>query len=306
MGRLYGAQVSVFNLLTHDNNSDSSAQAGVMNFARDVGVQGGVINLAENISYVQAGVVNMVKDVGHVQAGNVNIAGSVGHVQAGTLNIAGNVGNVQAGVVNIAGKVKRPVGIVNIAGYSEKTPIGLLNFLGNGILTMTFYGDEAYMTGAALNTGTAWFYTLLEYSQRPKPYFEWHSWPKTWGCGFGTRFGMRTPFYMNLDLTSFEAHNENPLKDIDWKDLDNLETQLREVRRHWFHNQGYKIRIGANYRLLPAAALTAGVSFNGVIEDKHGNTKMKPRNTGYWDVSYRDHNARIWPGYYAGLTIGRF
>jgi len=332
LGRFYGVQASVFNLLMH---GDSSIQGGIVNVAREGGIQGGVINLAENVNFVQGGVVNMARNVGYVQAGNVNTAGnvgyvqagnvniaenvgyvqagnvniarSVGHVQFGAVNIAGNVGNLQIGNVNVAGKVNRQIGLVNIAGYSEKTPIGLVNFVGNGIFTMTFYGDEAYLTGITLNTGTPWFYSLFEYSQRPRWSSDWYDkWPKTWGWGLGTRFGMRTPFYMNLDFTPLQAHYENPLKDVNWKDIDNLEEQLKEARGHWFNNQGGKIRFGANYRLIPAAALTAGVSVNGVIEDKRGNLEIKPKNSGYWDASYKDHNARIWPGYYAGLTVGKF
>jgi len=319
LGNFHGVQAAAFNLAMY---CDSSIQAGFINTAKNSGLQGGAINIAENaaylqagfinvatgnVGYVQAGNINIAGDVGYVQAGNVNIAKSIGHVQVGTVNIAENAGNLQIGNVNIASRVNRQIGLVNIAGYSEKTPIGLLNFAGNGIFTMTFYGDEAYMTGAMLNTGTTLLYSQLEYSQRPRWSSGWYDkWPKTWGWGLGTRFGMRTPFYMNLDFTSLKVHYENPVKEVNWRKLDNLDKQLKEARGYWFNNQGGRIRFGANYRLLPAAALTAGASINGVIEDKNGNLEIEPKHTGYWDASYKGHNARIWPGYYAGLTVGKF
>jgi len=316
-GRFYGAQASIFNFLMH---GEGSIQAGVVNAAKDVGIQAGVVNSAKNagtqvgvvnaakdVGYIQAGNVNIAENVNYIQAGNVNIADNVGYLQVGNVNIAKNVDYIQAGVVNMAGKVNRQIGLVNIARYSEKTPIGLVNIIGNGIFTATFYGDEAHLAGVTLNTGTPWLYTLFEYSQPPRRSFEWYNeWPKTAGWGLGTRFGMRAPFYMNLDLTAFEARSENPFKDIDWKKLETLEEQLEGISKHWFNNMGYKIRIGASCRLLPYTALTAGVSVNGVVEDKHGNIPIEPKGTGYLDVSYKDHNARIWPGYYAGLTVGRF
>jgi len=192
-------------------------QGGMVNAARRVGyVQGGMVNLLDSTGYFQFGAVNVAQYTGYVgvQAGTVNVAGNIGYVQAGTVNIGKKVGRdidgvdssglkygmnygYQIGTVNVAGKVGRQVGLVNIAGYSDRTPIGLINVIGNGIFDGTLYADACGDMGVSLHTGTSWLYTVLEFQQP----FVWDNWPKTWGHGLGTRFGMNGKFFVNMDAT---------------------------------------------------------------------------------------------------------
>ncbi|MDR0307419.1 MAG: caspase family protein [Chitinispirillales bacterium] len=359
LGRFYGAQGSIFNFAAHGDSSIQGGvvnlaqrvalQGGVVNIAGNVGyvqggqvniaknvgyVQGGVVNIAENVGYFQSGVVNIVKNAGYVQGGVVNIAGETGYGQMGVVNLAGKAnygqigvtnitgtGDDQIGVVNITGKTKRQIGVVNISGYSEKTPIGVINIVGNGIMDMHFYYDETGRTGVKLHTGTPWLYTLFEYSQIPEGGFEWYDrWPKTWGAGFGTRFGMRAPFFLNLDFAWLQTYTENPTKRMNWDKWNELREKnnykwsdeqweyLRdEIEEHWYNNIEYKLRFGLNYSPVKILALSAGVSVNGIIEDKYGDIPIKPKHhKRYRNVSYKDHNARIWPGFYAGFSVGKF
>jgi len=206
-GRLTGLQVGAFNL---SNGGIDGFQVGAINFAKgDISrLQAGHINIAMgSAGLVQGGSVNIAKRVGLVQGGSVNIAGNVGYVQAGAVNIAGTVGRdidggagkygYQVGSVNIAGKVGRQIGVVNIAKYSDRTPIGLINIIGNGIFDGTLYADACGDMGVSLHTGTSWLYTVFEFQQP----FVWDDWPKTWGRGLGTRFGMNGKFFVNMDAT---------------------------------------------------------------------------------------------------------
>jgi hypothetical protein len=308
-GRFNGAQLSYINIITDSGSgiqggiinlatdNFKGVQGGITNLARDVGyIQGGIANLARDVGYIQGGIVNIARDVGYIQGGITNIAAKrVGYVQSGIMNIAGDAGVFQGGIVNIAGKSKYQVGIVNISGYSEGTPIGLLNIVGNGIIDITFYGDLTEdMPSLSLRTGTPWFYTVIEWSRPVAQGF--NQYPKMSGVGFGTRFGMNSPLHANVDFVwlQFYGGNFGWHESGKWYNYDN-----------W---PGHKLRAGGSYMPLPFIALTGGVSLNGRIEgDDRCTWPTHEERFGSYHSSWtnRGHRLHVWPGLYAGITVGK-
>jgi len=291
-----GAQAGITNMAV----TGKGVQGGIVNIVDTLyGVQGSVFNFARNVSILQGGIVNVAGDVGKVQGGVMNIAGGVGKVQGGVVNVAGDAGLVQGGVVNVAGKTKelqggvvnigghvgRQIGLINISAESDHTPIGLINIVGNGIFDGTFYLDETGRTGLALHMGTPYFYTIFDYALDP-----FDTWPQSWGWGLGTRFGMRGNHF-SLDYAYINVYDEkNPFKDIDNpKD-----------------NQLQKIRFGAAYKLLPGIALSSGLTLNALSRHHGEDFYLEPRGEYHWHWTFGDHKVRLWPGLYAGLTVGKF
>jgi len=260
-------------------------QGSVFNFGRNVSIlQGGVVNVAGGVGKVQGGVVNVAGDAGLVQGGVVNVAGGVGKVQGGVVNIAGKTKELQGGVVNIGGHVGRQIGIVNISAESDHTPIGLINIVGNGIFDGTFYVDETGRTGLALHMGTPYFYTVFDYALDP-----FDTQPQSWGWGLGTRFGMRGN-HLSLDYSYISVYDENPFRDIDNpKD-----------------NQLQKIRFGAAYKILTGIAISSGLTLNALSRHHGEDFYLEPRGEYHWHWTFGDHKVRLWPGLYAGLTVGKF
>ncbi len=269
---------------------NAGVQVGVVNMAFNAGkAQGGVVNVAGKTEYGQGGVVNIAgNNAGKAQGGVVNVAGKTEYGQGGVVNVAGNAGKVQWGVVNIGGNVGRQIGIVNVATKSENTPIGLINVIGNGIIDGTFYADETGRTGIALHTGTPYFYTVLEYALDPTTLSNsWrNTWqPQSWGWGLGTRFGMLGNFF-SLDYSYINVYNENPLREKD--------------------NHLQKIRFGAAYKLLTGIALSSGLTFNALFKNNGDDFYLEPRGEYHWHWTFGDHKVRLWPGLYAGFTVGKF
>ncbi|GBU26433.1 hypothetical protein R83H12_03130 [Fibrobacteria bacterium R8-3-H12] len=294
MKHIYGAQISSgINLA----NSISGLQASsVLNMARSFdGVQGGISNIAltgkglqggvmnlyvDSLDGMQGGVMNIARKVSILQGGVINIAGDAGLVQGGVMNIAGNVEKVQGGVINIGGHVGRQIGVINIAAKSEHTPIGIVNIVGNGIIDGTFYADETGRAGIALHMGTPYFYTLFEYALDP-----FNTWPQSWGWGLGTRFGMQGSHF-SLDYAYINVYDENPPREKD--------------------NQLQKIRLGAAYKLLPGIALSSGLTLNALSRHQGDDFYLEPKGEYHWHWTFGDHKVRLWPGLYAGLTVGKF
>jgi len=287
-GKFNGVQAGITNFAV----TGRGVQAGIINLYADSldGLQGAVVNIANNVSIGQGGVVNIAKDAGLVQGGVVNIAKDAGLVQGGVVNIAGKVETLQGGVVNIGGHVGRQIGIVNISAKSDHTPIGLINIVGNGIIDGTFYLDETGRTGVALHTGTPYFYTVFEYALDP---FN-NTWPQGWGWGLGTRFGMWGNFF-SLDYTWLNTYDKNPHNFV-----------IGQGSKEDEGNQLQKIRLGGAYKLLPGVALSSGITFNALLRDSGDDFYLEPRGGYHWHWKFGDHKVRMWPGLYAGVTVGKF
>jgi hypothetical protein len=286
-----GVQGGTINILM---DSLTGGQGGVINIAKDVTVgQGGVINIARDAGYVQGGVINVGYKVKQVQGGVINVAGNVGSVQGGVINVAGSVGTLQGGVINAGGHVGRQVGLINVSAKSDKTPIGLINIVGNGIIDATIYADETGRAGTALHMGTPYFYTIFEYALKPTLSGDWSdTWPQNWGWGLGTRFGMWSNFF-NLDYVYSEAHNENP---------GHFATGSTDDKS----NMLQKIRIGGAYKLLPGFAISSGLTLNALAKNNGDDFYLEPRGEYHWHWTFGSHKIRLWPGLYAGITVGKF
>jgi hypothetical protein len=178
--------------------------------------------------------------------------------------------------------------VINVSAKSDHTPIGLINIVGNGIIDATIYADETGSTGAALHMGTPYFYTIFEYASKPKFTF-----PQSWGWGLGTRFGRWGNFFC-LEYVLMSAYGENPghfSMNFSKDDPSNL---LQ------------KARIGGAYKLLPGIALSSGITLNALRSNEENALYLEPRGEYHWHWTFGRHKVRLWPGLYAGLTLGKF
>jgi len=268
-------------------------QGGVINIARDAGyTQGGVINVGYKMKYAQGGVINVSGDAGLLQGGVINLTGQVDLVQGGVINVADSVGKLQGGIINVGGHVGRQIGIINISAKSDHTPIGLINVVGNGIIDATIYADETGRAGTALHLGTPYLYTIMEYALTPS-FDGWSdTWPQSWGWGLGTRFGKWGNF-INLDYVYSEAYDKNPGHfSIGGTDDES--------------NMMHKVRVGASYKLLSGLALSSGLTLNTLSRNGSDDFYLEPRGEYHWHWTFGSHKVRIWPGLYAGITVGKF
>jgi len=265
--------------------------SSTLNAARNFnGVQAGITNIAGTGKGVQAGTINISADSLYgVQASVINIANKVSFVQGGVINVAGSVEHLQAGVINVGGHVGRQIGVINVSAKSDHTPIGLINIVGNGIIDGTFYVDETARTGVALHMGTPYFYTVLEYALEPN-----NIWPQSKAYGVGTRFGMWGNHF-SLDYTCANIY---------MKIVPPFGAQ--RVTEEYKDNQLQKIRLGAAYKLLTGVALSSGLTFNALSRYNGDDFYLEPRGGYHWNWTFGDHKVRLWPGLYAGFTVGKF
>ncbi|MCL2282707.1 MAG: caspase family protein [Fibromonadales bacterium] len=284
---LEGAQASVINL----GGKVVYGQYGVINAVgkTDIG-QGGVINVAGNGGKLQGGVINAAGSTEYGQGGVINVTGNAGLAQGGVINVAGKASILQGGVINVGGHVGRQIGIINISAKSDNTPIGLVNIVGNGIIDATFYADETARTGVALHLGTPYLYSVWEYAIEPS-FDGWNNtWPRSFGFGLGTRFGMWGNF-LNLDYTFVDVPDKrNSTMGLGSDDANRMQ----------------KLRFGASYKLLPGFALSSGITLNALTTSGSEDFWLEPRGEYHWHWKFGEHKVRLWPGLYAGVTVGKF
>lgn len=272
-----GAQISSINLAL---DSLSIVQVGAINYAGYVPVQVGAINVAKNSD---------------IQVSAINVASSVEKVMVGAINVAKRNNSTDVGVINVAGSTKgRQIGLINVCGNCENTPIGLFNIVGNGVWSASGVFNEMGGTGVKLDLGTAYFYTSLETSRNFKDGHLLGSYDDLWenGLGFGTHFGMYghhfTLEYMFLNVSD-KYSGQYGVRDED----DGVA----------FH---HRVRLGATSKLLPGVGLTGGLSLNLASRGYASKNPLKPMGEYHNDFGSERRDARIWPGFYAGLTLGRF
>jgi hypothetical protein len=117
-------------------------------------------------------------------------------------------------------------------------------------------------------------------------------------AGFGTRFGMNGPFHANVDLVWLQFYGQDHSW---WSEFDEGRNES------WL---GYKLRVGGSYMPLPFLAVTGGLSMNGRIEgnrDNHCTWPTHEKRFGSMRTSWteRGHRLHVWPGLYAGVTVGK-
>jgi hypothetical protein len=284
-----------------DEKSDG-VQIGYVNGALDTMkyLQLGFVNVSEyskthvgfvNVglgSGVQVGFVDVAKE-SDVQVGFVNVA-SKSDVEVGFVNTSVLESGTQVGYVNVAGKAKgRQVGFVNVCWECEKTPVGFISVVGNGVWSATASLSEMGALGLSLHLGTAYFYSALEVSRPFEKgnnfkHFDVHF---ESGYGIGTQFG-KYGNHFELEYMLMNAHDAVSFSDS----TDD--------------NYHHRLRLGYVYRLFPGVGLTVGGSLNLVTLGYADKLWPKPWGDYHDDFGSEKHKARWWPGFYSGITVGRF
>lgn len=286
-----GVQIAPFlNIMT---DSLDGAQIGVFNYAKQTPVQVSVMNFAGS-SDVQVSAMNFAGSSG-VQVSAMNFAGS-SDVQVSAMNFAHQENSVQVGAINYARNAKgRQWGVINIAPHADKTPVGLINIVGNGVWTLSGIFNEMGGVGAKLDLGTSYFYTSIETGRNFEDGERYKHFEHVFqnGFGIGTHFG------------SYGSHF-----DLEYM-LINVTRKLISTYCVWNENSNetaylHRFRLGSTYKLITGIGLTGGVSLNLMTEGYNEDNMLKPLGEYHDDVSVSGHKGRIWPGFYAGLKIGRF
>ena len=291
-GSLDGAQLSTALNVTKDKSS--GAQIGIVNVAVDTldGVQVSTgVNYAKYTDFqISAGVNAAVSSSVQIVAG-INYATNSDVQVAAGINAAHENDHVQVGVINYATTEKgRQWGIINICGECEKSPVGIINIVGNGVWNVTPYINEMGALGGSVHLGTAYFYTNLEWAAFFKKGHVFKDFEKFYehGIGIGTQFG-KYGSHWELEYTFFNVYNKFGTDKDDWKS--------------GYHHRG---RVGYTYQVLPGFGLSVGGSLNLTSVGYLNKLLLKPLGDYHDDFCSKKHRSRWWPGFYAGLTIGRF
>ena len=291
-GSFDGAQVSSTVNIAKDKSS--GAQIGIVNIAADTlnGLQVSAgVNYAKVTDWQVTAGVNVAQTTKSQAVAGVNYATKSKVQVAAGVNASHVNEKVQIGVVNYATKEKgRQWGIVNICAHCEKSPVGLVNIVGNGVWSVTPYMNEMGALGGSLHLGTAYFYTNIEWAAFFKKGHIFKEFEKFYehGVGVGTQFG-KYGSHWELEYTFFNIYDKFGMDEDDWKS--------------GYHHRG---RVGYVYQVFPGFGLSVGGTLNLTSEGYINKLLLKPLGDYHDDVSYKDHKGRWWPGFYAGLTIGRF
>lgn len=291
-GSFDGAQVSSVVNIAKDKSS--GAQIGIVNVAVD-SLNG--LQVSAGVNYARATDLQVTAGVNVAQTAKMQVVAGVNYATNSKLQIAAGVNathvneHLQVGVVNYATKEKgRQWGIVNICAHCEKSPVGLVNIVGNGVWSVTPYINEMGALGGSLHLGTAYFYTNIEWAAFFKKGHIFKEFEKFYehGVGIGTQFG-KYGSHWELEYTFFNVYDRFDVDEGDCK--------------FGYHHRG---RVGYVYQLVPGFGLSVGGTLNLTSEGYLNKLLLKPLGDYHDDVSYKDHKGRWWPGFYAGLTIGRF
>ncbi|PWJ35516.1 caspase domain-containing protein [Fibrobacter succinogenes subsp. elongatus] len=291
-GSFDGAQVSSVVNIAKDKSS--GAQIGIVNVAVD-SLNG--LQVSAGVNYARATDLQVTAGVNVAQAAKMQVVAGVNYATNSKLQIAAGVNathvneHLQVGVVNYATKEKgRQWGIVNICAHCEKSPVGLVNIVGNGVWSVTPYINEMGALGGSVHLGTAYFYTNIEWAAFFKKGHIFKEFEKFYehGVGIGTQFG-KYGSHWELEYTFFNVYDKFGMDEDDWKS--------------GYHHRG---RVGYVYQVVPGFGLSVGGTLNLTSEGYINKLLLKPLGDYHDDVSYKDHKGRWWPGFYAGLTIGRF
>lgn len=291
-GSLDGVQVSSALNLTKDKSS--GAQIGIVNVAADTldGVQ-----VSAGVNYAKATDLQVTAGVNAALAAKTQVVAGVNYATNSKIQVAAGVNathvneKVQVGIVNYATKEKgRQWGIVNVCAHCEKSPVGLINIVGNGVWSVTPYLNEMGALGGSIHLGTAYFYTNLEWAAFFKKGHVFKEFEKFYehGVGIGTQFG-KYGSHWELEYTFFNVYDKFGVDEGDWKS--------------GYHHRG---RVGYVYQVLPGFGLSVGGTLNVTSEGYLNKLLLKPLGDYHDDLHIKKHNARWWPGFYAGLTFGRF
>jgi hypothetical protein len=288
-----GAQIaSTLNIA--GENSSGAQVSGTANFIADSlnGAQvSPALNYAGQADVQVTAALNIAADAGVQVSAAMNIAGKSDVQVTAAMNIAGTVEGAQVSTMNIAGRANgRQVGIINICGTCESTPIGLINIVGNGVWSVTSSVNEMGALGLSLHLGTAYLFTAFEGTREFEKgsNFKHFSDMYETGLGLGTQFG------------KYGNHFELEYMFLNAREGFSMDTDEDDINFH------HRLRLGFVHKLFPGFGMTVGGTLNIVSEGNADKVIVKPRSEYHDDFSVNGHNARWWPGFYAGLTVGRF
>lgn len=288
-----GAQIaSAVNIA---GKKSSGAQiSGAVNFAGDsvAGAQiSPALNYAGQADVQVTAALNVAGEAGVQVTAAMNVAGESDVQVSAAMNIAGKLNGTQISVMNIAGSAKGPqIGIINVCGHCESTPVGLISIVGNGVWNVTSSVNEMSALGLSLHLGTAYFFTSFEGTrefEEGSSFKHFNDMYET-GLGFGTQFGM------------YGNHFELEYMFLNAREGFGMDTDEDDINFH------HRLRLGFVHKLFPGFGLTVGGTVNVVSEGSADKVLIKPRGDYHDDISVDGHKGRWWPGFYAGLTVGRF
>lgn len=288
-----GAQIaSTLNIA--GKNSSGAQVSGTANFIADSlnGAQvSPALNYAGQADVQVTAALNIAGEAGVQVDAAMNIAGKSDVQVTAAMNIAGTVEGAQVSTMNIAGRANgRQVGIINICGTCESTPIGLINIVGNGVWSVTSSVNEMGALGLSLHLGTAYLFTAFEGTREFEKgsNFKHFSDMYETGLGLGTQFG------------KYGNHFELEYMFLNAREGFGMDTDEDDINFH------HRLRLGFVHKLFPGFGMTVGGTLNIVSEGNADKVIVKPRSEYHDDFSVNGHKARWWPGFYAGLTVGRF
>lgn len=288
-----GAQIaSTLNIA--GKNSSGAQVSGTANFIADSlnGAQvSPALNYAGQADVQVTAALNIAGEAGVQVDAAMNIAGKSDVQVTAAMNIAGTVEGAQVSTMNIAGRANgRQVGIINICGTCESTPIGLINIVGNGVWSVTSSVNEMGALGLSLHLGTAYLFTAFEGTREFEKgsNFKHFSDMYEMGLGLGTQFG------------KYGNHFELEYMFLNAREGFGMDTDEDDINFH------HRLRLGFVHKLFPGFGMTVGGTLNIVSEGNVDKVIVKPRSEYHDDFCVNGHKARWWPGFYAGLTVGRF
>lgn len=288
-----GAQIaSTLNIA--GKNSSGAQISSTANFIADSlnGAQvSPALNYAGQADVQVTAAMNIAGEAGVQVSAAMNIAGESDVQVTAAMNIAGTVEGAQVSTMNIAGRANgRQVGIINICGTCESTPIGLINIVGNGVWSVTSAVNEMGALGLSLHLGTAYLFTAFEGTREFEKgsNFKHFSDMYETGLGIGTQFG------------KYGNHFELEYMFLNAREGFGMDTDEDDINFH------HRLRLGFVHKLFPGFGMTVGGTLNIVSEGNADKVIVKPRSEYHDDFSVNGHKARWWPGFYAGLTVGRF
>ncbi len=294
---LNGVQVAPAINYARETKAQISA---ALNVAKETHAQ---ITAAANIareSDVQASAaLNAAKKSGVQVTAALNAAKESDVQVAAAMNVAGKLNTAQVSVLNIAGRADgRQVGVLNICGHCEKTPVGLINIVGNGVWSVTASMNEMGALGVSLHMGTAYLYTALEGArlfEKGTGFKEFSDVNET-GIGLGTQFG-KYGSHFDLEYMFLAAQNRHGLDShfsgFEYRDGDDVN----------FH---HRLRLGYTTQVFPFFGLSVGGSLNFAQEITGDKLWLMPLAEYHDDFGHEGDKFRFWPGFYAGITVGRF
>jgi hypothetical protein len=297
-GSFNGIQVSPVINVAKENSSGVQVSA-TMNVTRDSlnGVQvAPAVNYARETKAQISAALNAAKKSGVQVTAALNAAKESDVQVATAMNVAGKLNTAQVSVLNIAGRADgRQVGILNICGHCEKTPVGLVNIVGNGVWSVTGSLNEMGALGVSLHMGTAYLYTALEGARLIEKGTEFRHFSDVFeaGLGLGTQFGK---YGSHFDL-EYMLLMEQGAFDFDDSDFEYGSDGVN------FH---HRLRLGYTTRVFPFFGLSVGGTLNVAAQGYREKILVKPLSEYHDDFGHEGDKFRFWPGFYAGITVGRF